>query len=177
MKVLIADTRREGLHEARMKGLATFYGSPLSEHADRYMELTGYNWLWALSLNAEANAMVCSRYRPEFGPRRVFSVQTQGPDESDQRQGLATGLRSNTLFGRDVTWSKLASLLGQGAETRSTPLTDEYDFEAFNANQNGQSVNLFALDDKERLRVFSQEHELEPVPGWTVVSLGVENEK
>jgi NhaP-type Na+/H+ or K+/H+ antiporter len=176
IKVLIADTRREGLHEARMKGLSTFYGSPLSEHADRYMDLTGYNWLWALSLNAEANAMVCARFRPEFGPTHVFSVQTQGPDESDQRQGLATGLRSNTLFGRDVTWSKLASLASQGAVPKSTPLTEEYDFEAFNADQDRQSINLFALDEKGRLRVFSPDRDMDPGPGWTVVSLAVEND-
>ena len=176
IKVLVADTRREGLHEARMKGMSTFYGNPLSEHADRYMDLTGYNWLWALSLNAEANAMVCGRYRPEFGPKRVYSVQTAGPDESDQRQGLATGLRSNTLFGRDVTWSKLASLAGQGAVPKSTPLTEEYDFEAFNADQGRQGINLFALDEKGRLQVFGPDRELEPGPGWTVVSLALEND-
>jgi NhaP-type Na+/H+ or K+/H+ antiporter len=175
IKVLIADTRREGLHEARMKGMSTFYGSPLSEHADRYMDLTGYNWLWALSLNAEANAMVCARYRPEFGPKRVYSVQTAGPDESDQREGLATGLRSNSLFGRDVTWTRLASLAGQGAVPKSTSLTEAYDFEAFNADQGRKALNLFALDEKGRLRVFSPDHELEPGPGWTVVSLAMEN--
>ena len=61
IKVLVADTRRDGLHDARMKKMSTFFGNPLSEQADRQMDLTGYNWLWALSLNPEANAMACSR--------------------------------------------------------------------------------------------------------------------
>jgi hypothetical protein len=158
-----------------MKKMGTFFGNPLSEHADRYMDLTGYNWLWALSLNAEANAMVCARFRPEFGPKRVFSVQTAGPDESDHRQGLATGLRTKTLFERDVTWTRLASLMGKGAATRSTPLTEEYDFEAYNAAQGRESVNLFALDEKGRLQVFCPDSDFEPGPGWTVVSLALEN--
>ena len=175
IKVMVSDTRRQGLHEARMKKMSTFFGNPLSEHADRYMDLTGYNWLWALSLNAEANAMVCARFRPEFGPKRVFSVQTAGPDESDHRQGLATGLRTRTLFGRDVSWTRLASLMGKGAVTRSTPLTEEYDFEAYNADQGRQSVNLFALDEKGRLQVFCPDCEFEPGPGWTIVSLALEN--
>jgi NhaP-type Na+/H+ or K+/H+ antiporter len=175
IKVLVSDTRRQGLHDARMKKMSTFFGNPLSEHADRHMDLTGYNWLWALSLNAEANAMVCARFRPEFDPRRLFSVQTAGPDESDHRQGLATGLRTNTLFARDVTWTRLASLMGKGAVTKSTPLTEEYDFEAYNADQGRQSVNLFALDNKGRLHVFCPDSEFEPGPGWTVVSLALEN--
>ena len=176
IKVLIADTRRERLHEARMKGLSTFYGNPLSEHADRHMDLTGYNWLWALSLNAEANAMVCDRLRPQFGPKRVFSVQLAGPDESDWRAGLASELRAHPLFGSGVTWSKLASLVGKGAVTRSTPLTEEYDFEAFCADQGGDAVNLFALDERGRLRVFTPGEDLAPEPGWTVVNLGMEND-
>ncbi|MGK2926749.1 MAG: cation:proton antiporter [Lysobacterales bacterium] len=177
IKVLVADTRRERLHEARMKDLSTFYGNPLSEHADRHMDLTGYNWLWALSLNPEANAMVCDRLRPEFGPKRVFSVQLAGPDESDRRAGLATGLRGTALFGNGVTWSKLANLAGKGAVTRSTPLTEEYDFEALCADQAGEAVNLFALDEQGCLQVFTPEDGFEPGPGWTVVSLGMENEQ
>lgn len=177
IKVLVADTRRDRLNEARMKGLSTFYGNPLSEHADRHMDLTGYNWLWALSLNAEANAMVCDRLRPEFGPKRVFSVQLSGPDESDRREGLATGLRTNTLFGSGVTWSKLARLAGQGAVTRSTPLTEEYGFEALCADQDGDAANLFALDERGRLWVFSPKDDFDPEAGWTVVSLGMENDQ
>ena len=89
--------------------------------------------------------------------------------------GLATGLRTNTLFARDVTWTRLASLMGQGAVTRSTRLTEEYGLEAYNADQERQSVNLFALDDKGRLQVFTADSEFEPGPGWTIVSLALEN--
>jgi NhaP-type Na+/H+ or K+/H+ antiporter len=175
IKVLFSDTRRDGLHEARMKGMATFFGSPLSEHADRHMDLTGYNWLWAISLNAEANAMVCSRLRPAFGPKRTFSIQTGGADESDQREGLATGLRTKSLFARDATWSKLASLISKGAVTKSTPLTEAYDYEAFCADQDKNAVNLFALDASGRLKVYSADSDPAPEPGWTVVSLTLDN--
>jgi hypothetical protein len=159
-----------------MKHMETFFGSPLSEHADRYMDLTGYNWLWAVSLNAEANALVCARLRPEFDPRRILSIRTAGPEESDQRRGLATGLRTRSLFGRDVTWHKLASLAGQGARPKSTPLTEEYDFEAYKADQGDHAVMLFALDEKQRLRLVGRDREPKPGPGWTVVSLAASDE-
>jgi Trk K+ transport system NAD-binding subunit len=171
IKVKIVDTQRDGLMEARMKGMETFYGNPLSEQADRVMELTGFTHLLAVSRNPEANAMVCARYRHYFGPKRVFSIQPSGMDESDTRQGLASSLRTNILFTRDASWSKLASLIGQGATPRSTPLTDEFDFEAYCASQDKQALKLFALDERGRLKVFSARGELEPGPGWTVISL------
>jgi hypothetical protein len=65
----------------------------------------------------------------------------------------------------------LARLIGQGATVHSTTLSDEYDFEAFVASQDKQAVNLFALDGDGSLQVFSSHHELEPVPGWIIVSL------
>jgi NhaP-type Na+/H+ or K+/H+ antiporter len=176
IKVLVVDTSRDGLHAARMKGMETFFGNPLSESADRYMDLTGYNWLWAVSPNAEANAMACARYRPEFDPRRVLSLSTAGPEESDERRGLATGLRTNTLFGSDVTWPKLAEFARQGARPKSTPLTEEYDFEDYEADQSETSVKLFALDEKGRLRVFGPDHEMQTGPGWTIVSLATNGE-
>lgn len=171
IKVKIADIRREGLKEARMKGMQTFYGNPLSEHADRYMDLTGYSVLMAVSRVPEANAMVCNRFRHEFGATNVFSIQIPNPHESERRQELVLGLRNNDLFARDVTWNRLASMVGQGARIKSTELTEAFDFEAFRESQDKQAVNLFALDEQKRLKVFSTAWELDPGPGWTVISL------
>lgn len=174
INVMIADTRRQGLHKARMAKMKTFYGDPLSEHADRHMDLTGYTKLMATSRNTEANAMVCARYRHEFGPTNVFSLRPTGPDEQDERKGLARGLRANPLFGSDVSWAKLASMEAKGAKIRSTSLTDDYDFEDFNADQKDHSVNLFALDASGRLKVFGGQHPFTPESGWKVVSLNLE---
>lgn len=173
IKVLVADTRRDGLSRARNMKMKTFYGDPLSEHAEDQMDLTGYTTLMATSRNAEANAMVCARYRHEFGPQNVFSLRPTGPDEKDERKSLARGLRSNPLFGPDVSWSKLASMASQGAVIRSTKLTEKFDFEDFNAEQKDGVVILFALDEAGTLKVFGGDpQKFEPREGWTVVSLG-----
>lgn len=175
IKVMVADTRREGLQKARMAEMKIFFGDPLSEHADRHLDLTGYTTLMATSRNTEANAMVCARYRHEFGPQNVFSLRPTGPDERDERKGLARGLRSSPLFGADVSWSMLASMDSKGAKIRSTRLTDDFDFEAYNAEQKDKSINLFALDPSGRLKVFGGDHhQLSPQAGWTVVSLSLE---
>ena len=178
IKVMIADIRREGLQQARMANMKTFYGDPLSEHADRHMDLTGYTMLMATSRNTEANAMVCARYRHQFGPQNVFSLRATGPGSQDDRKGLARGLRANPLFGADVSWSKLASMEAKGAQIRSTGLTDDYDFEDYNADQKDHAVNLFALDASGRLRVFGgEQHPISPRSGWKVISLSLAGDK
>ena len=171
MKVKVIDTRRQGLHEARMAGMETFYGNPLSEHAERYMDLTGYTHLMAISRSAEANAVVCDRYRHEFGPKRVFAIQSAGGDEDDDRQGLVQRLRANMLFARDLTWSKLASLLSQDVEIRATRLTDEFDFEAFVARWGNKATQLFAFDSENKLRVRVLDQSWHPETGWKLVSV------
>jgi hypothetical protein len=135
------------------------------------MDLGGYTDLLALSRNPEANAMVCSHFRHDFGSRHVYSVQPASSEEDNQRKELAQPLRTNILFAKDATWSKLASLLGQGARIRSTQLTEEYDFEAYRISQKNGFVPLFALNEKGRLRVFSSDGQVEPQPGWTVIAL------
>jgi hypothetical protein len=159
---------------ALMIGMTTFYGSPLSEHADRCMDLTGFSTLMAVSRNAEANAMICARYRHEFGPDQTFSIRAGNDDPSDQRKTRVSGLRTDVLFGEDVSWSKLASLVGQGAVVKFTGLSEQYDFEAFSTSQGKEAVNLFALDEKGILQVFSARKELVPGPGWKIVSPVVE---
>ena len=115
--------------------------------------------------------MVYARFRHDFGPKNVFAVQSQKTDDSDRRQSLVSGLRANGLFAKGVTWTKLASLLGQGAEVHSTQLTEQFDFDDLRTAQGKSAVNLFALDESGRLQVFSDHHELHPAPGWTVINL------
>lgn len=176
IKVMIADINRAGLQEARMKGLNTYFGNPLSEHADRFMDLAGYTELLAVSRNPEANAMVCARFRHDFGSKHVYSIQPTAVEEDNHRKELAQGLRTNILFSRDATWTKLASLLGQGAKIRSTTLSEEFDFEAYNLAQNRSTVLLFAINDKGRLKVFSTREELAPEAGWKIIAIAPEDE-
>ena len=54
-----------------MQGLRSFFGNPVSEHADRNLDLVGIGRLLALSTRRELNSLACVRYRPEFGANRV----------------------------------------------------------------------------------------------------------
>jgi NhaP-type Na+/H+ or K+/H+ antiporter len=171
IKVLVASGDRAGLQRARMLGLNTYFGNSLSEHADRFMDLAGYTELFALSRNAAANAMVGAHFRHDFGTRHVYSIRPAEAEDGNQRRELAKSLRTNILFNQDATWTKLASLLGQGGRIHTTLLSEEFDFEAYRIARDKSTVMMFAITDKGRLKVFSSRETPAPGPGWKVIAL------
>jgi hypothetical protein len=135
------------------------------------MDVTGYTHLLAMSRHAEFNAVVCAQYKYDFGTRNVYTVQTGGAEDTESRRGLSPNLRFNQLFPPEVTWTRLASAIGQGAEVKATELTEKFDHEAFRATWGDEAIPLFALDENGRLLVRQVDQPLEPEPGWTLISL------
>lgn len=168
--VLLTDTNWESVREARMAGLRAFFGSPVSEHADRHLDLVGLGRLVALSPSAQLNALACLRYRPEFGRGRIYWIETSGERAARSARSVS-GRPGYRLFGEEVIYPKLASLVSQGAEIRRTRLSEEFDWAAYEAENGGRVIPLFAVTPEGRLRMFLAEEAVEPGPGWSVLAL------
>ncbi len=171
---LLCDTAWGNIRAARMAGLSTFYGSAVSSYADRRLDLVGMGRVLALSSQPELNALALHRYRREFDNNRLFSIPAGGTGDSD-KASVVSGV-GRVAFGEDATYARLAEMLGIGAEVRETKLTESFDFDAFNRKHYKKAVPLFALDAKGRLQVFAAGRNLQPGPGWTLISL-IEPEK
>ena len=172
--VLLTDSSWEIIRAARMAGLPTFYGNPVSSYADQSLDLVGIGRLLGLSQRRELNALATMRYRLEFGEPNIFSLAS--PADSDEKQAVAAQHRGGTLFGSEMTYARLASALSKGAEIRKTKLTEEYPFESYRAQAGRRVVPLFAIDTRDRLHVFTEEHQPKPGPGWQVLGLIEEEE-
>jgi NhaP-type Na+/H+ or K+/H+ antiporter len=170
-RTLLTDTSWDQLRAARMAGLATYYGNPASEHADRHLDLVGIGRLLGLSPQAELNALASVRYRGEFGEAHIYTLPPKAEGEETRSDKSVAERRGYTLFGKDITYARLASLMGQGAEVRSTTLSESFGPEDYQGRYGGKAIALFAIDARGRLRVFTAEQELRPGVGWTVVAL------
>ena len=170
-RVVIADTYWDDIRTARMEGFATYYGNVVSEHADRHLDLVGIGRLFAMSRRPELNALACTRYKNEFGANNVFTLKTAEEKGAPEKLAIATHFAGARLFGENVTHTMLASMIGQGAEIRGTQLTETFDYASYRGKYGKGLVPLFALDGRGELRVFYVGAELEPAPGWTVISL------
>ncbi len=168
--VTVTDSSWESIRAARMEGLGTFYGNPVSQHADQYLDLVGCGKLLGLSPRRELNTMSDLRYRLEFGEQNIFSLPTP-KSEKEVKHEVAPEHRGATLFGPEMSYARLASLLSQGAEIRKTRITEEFDFDAYLSTSGRQVWPLFAIDSRDRIHIFTAEGKPEPRAGWHILGL------
>ena len=173
-RIRLTDGSWSNVKAARMMGLDTYYGIAVSEHADRHLDLVGLGQLLALTPQSELNALAGVRYKSEFGNNHVYFLSTDKEKDKERRQvksRKAISHDSHVLFGNDVTYAKLASLVSRGAKIKQTKLTDNFSFTDYLEEHGRSVIPLFMFNNRKRLRFFTAAETIAPETGWTVVSL------
>jgi CPA1 family monovalent cation:H+ antiporter len=170
--VLLADDHWPNIQDARMRGLRTYYGSILSEHAELHLDLTGMTRMFLMGRRPELNTLIFTRYRPQFGSRHIYALNlSTGDDATHETKKLVADLQVQPLFGEDMSWQKMASLLSQGAEIKWTRLTESFTFEHYREQWGKRAYVLFGFTPEGRLRVSRGDGTLPLTAGWTVGAL------
>ncbi len=171
--VVISHSDWDSLREARMAGIPTYYGSPMSNHAENTLDLTGIGRLFAMSRNADLNQLACTYFAHQFGRREVFQLAVTLGDRANEteKHRVSVELPGRPLFAPDVSLAKLLSYMSRGAEIRATKLTENYDFSQYQAEGNGHRIMLVAWSDKGKLAPYSSKWDQIVDKGWTVASL------
>ena len=173
-RALLAEANWDNITKAKMKNLDTYYGNPVSEHAERHLNLVGIGRLLALSHHESMNVLSAMHYRMELGANAIYVLQSKPAEKVSEKLKVPTKRRGSTLFGKNITYNTLAEMMSRGGEGRATNLTENCGFEAYVEQYGKEAVPLFALDARERLRIFTEEHPIEPEPGWTIIGMVVE---
>jgi len=146
VEVLLADTNFSHVAAARVEGLQAYYGSLLSDRSDDELRLSGIGRLLALTSNDEANALTALKYAREFGSANVFQL---APGRSgDDRGRLGGERRGRSLFGDDVTYPRVQTLVRAGATVKRTELTERFGLEAYLERYGSACVPLFVQEGK-----------------------------
>ncbi len=170
-RTLLVDSSWDNIRAALMNGLQTYYGNPVSEHADRHIDLVGIGQLLALSPRPELNALATMRYRAEFGSGNLYVLDPESHEESTDKRTFSTPKTTQILFDEDIGYTHLSEMLNNGAEIRSTNITEKFEMSDYNKKYYGRSVPLFALTPKGRIYAFIAGNQPNPGPGWTIMSL------
>ncbi|UAW99952.1 sodium:proton antiporter [Halopseudomonas nanhaiensis] len=170
-RVLLTDSHWEHIRDARMDGLETFFGNPVSSYADHHLDLMGIGKLLALSPQAGNNVAAGMRFRSEFGDDNIYTLLSPADTETAEKHQLGSGHRGHVLVGQHMSYNKFASLLAQGWEIRDTKLTEAFGFEDFLKAHEHNAVPLFAISPKGRHQAFTEETEVTPEAGWKLLSL------
>lgn len=154
--VLVASRHYNEVAKARMLGLRTYYGNPVSTHADGHLDLIGLGNMFAISTDKELNTLSEIHYRHEFDKNNIYRIRFSDDSNQTERYDIQDNYRSNWLFGKNVTYAKLASMLAKNARIKVTNLTDSYTYQDYKAT-NKQFVPLYTIDDKGFISIINDE--------------------
>ncbi len=170
-KVMLTDSNWENISLARMDGLQTYYGNPVSEHAERNLDLVGLGKMLAMSGRSHLDSLASLKFRADFGDKNVYELKSTTEKHGTEKHSISTKHRGYQLFGADITHGTVATWLRNGAEIRSTQLSEEFDFDAYMAKYAGSVIPMYSVDNKNRLQFMVMDGEIKPEPGWTLTGL------
>ncbi len=170
-RCVLADSSREDVRAARLAGLETYYGNPVSEHAEVHLDMSGIGGLLAMSRQRYVNVIAAMHYRQDFGSQRVFRLASDLSLTTSEKHQVSEGYQGERLFADDVTYGELLVRMNRGWEIRSTRLTEEFGWEQYK-QQHGEAVlPLFIIDTKGWVVPVSVGKTPSPGPGAKVLSL------
>jgi NhaP-type Na+/H+ or K+/H+ antiporter len=171
LRVQLVDDSWEKIAKAKMDGLPTYLGNPVSEHADRHLDLIGIGRMLALSPHDSVNLAAALHYRMELGKNNVYTLQSKGGNSGAKSQQVSALRRGKSLFAAEVTYEALQAALAAGATIKSTNLTESFGMAELRTTHGENFIPLFAIDERERIHVFNVDEAVEPAAGWSVLSL------
>jgi len=167
-RTLLADTSWENIEKARTEGFETYYGSLVSEHADRHLDLVGIGGLLGLSAHTALNSLAVMRYRREFGDGHIYALHAT-LDEQPENLRISAAQPGHELFGKDISYTQLAKFLSKGA-VATIELGEGEDLDTF-TSRNPDAVLLFAVDPKGNAHAFTTARRPSASRGWKLIAI------
>jgi len=164
--VCLVDTNWSHIAAARLRGLKTYYGNALTEDALDTIDLEGIGRVLALTSNDEANALAALHFADLFGRAEAYQLV---PGTADSE--TVPHLRGQFLFDETANYNALNIHLATGASIKTTGLSEQFDYDAFQAYYHGTALPLFVITSSGDLYVWTADQPLSPAPGQRLVSL------
>ncbi|WP_397471081.1 cation:proton antiporter [Rheinheimera sp.] len=147
IRVVLADTNWDNIRLARMDNIPVYFGNPASEHAETYLDLTGIGRVFVISPYRQLNPLVNFHFQDVYGVNKVFGLNNSEPG-SARHQMSETYVKQLSLFGEQVSYAKLSSLVARGAVIKTTNITENFTFEHFQRRYGDGALPLLYIKDK-----------------------------
>ncbi len=170
VKVVLSDSSYTNIKAARMEGLTTFYGNAVSEYADRHLDLIGIGKLLALSAQNEINTLASVKYSAEFEKNKIYFLQSSNDKMDQLKHESALEMRGKRLFGDEITYKKLETILAENFEIKSTNITDEYPLNSY-LKDNPRALPLFVIHSAQDIRPVTNFEDLENESEYSLLAI------
>lgn len=169
-RTVLVDTNWEYIRTARMEGLETFYGNPISAYADRKLDLVGLGYLAALSPQKDLNVLATWKYRHEFGRENIYTLQALEDVNSSEKHQVSEEQKGQMLFGEGVTYASLIRMINTGYQMKVTRITENFKYSDF-LDLNPDAVPLLAINEQNQLEFVVRGTNFTAQPGWSLLTL------
>jgi CPA1 family monovalent cation:H+ antiporter len=170
-RIVLADQAWDNINTANMQGLRTYWGNVASIHADRHLNLSGIGSLLALSPSNDLNALAAKHYRMEFEPKNIYAIRNQEETNQAIQEKAAIQQGGQPLFRETLTRDALCGFLSEGAEVKTTLLTEKFTFEDYLEKRQEHRIPLFAIDPGESIYPLTPKQKIAPEADWKIIGL------
>jgi len=177
VNVVMVDTNRRNIGDAKLEGLKAYLGSILAEHIVDEVDLDGIGRLMALTPNDEANSLAALHMSDSFERGELYQLPPLSEKSGKELEYSPKHLRARFLFGKGMNFYQLNSLFNDGWTIKSTKISDTFSFEDMNKHYGENLIPLFLIDKDDKLFVSTIENPLEPESGDLIIALVKETDQ
>ncbi len=152
LDVLLADTSKPNLAEARKQGFETYEGNILSDNVFDELDLTNLGHLMALTSSAEINSLATKYFEEEFGAEKVYRLSSKKEQEVKDMDFPA-----NVLFTGSTDYLNLAHSIRQHKKIELRSFANEEEFREMKKEFKSSIIPLFLVKDDGKVETIKRE--------------------
>ncbi|MCA9409511.1 MAG: sodium:proton antiporter, partial [Candidatus Omnitrophica bacterium] len=164
IKVIIVDSNKANVRQARKEGIKAYYENVLHENIDEKIDLDDIGRLMCLTSNDEANALAALRFQDIFGSEHVYQLFPEETEGEKAEEYTPKHLRGRYLFRKGLDYPTLTKKFVAKAKIQEVKVTDDFNFDEIK-RQNPQIDPVFLLDKNNILSFFAADDVPHPEPG------------
>ena len=174
VKYLLIDSNWGNIAKARISGLSTLYGDPLSIDTTRQIPLQRYQLLLALRPRHEFNQLACLHYRHEITSHCYLLMPSTASASLSKSSGPIQ--QKKHLFNPSINFAQLEQYIQAKATIKTTLLSEKYTID--HQRKGNKGIQLLAIDPKGHIHIYCNQQKPMPTTGWKILTLNpLEEEK
>lgn len=168
-KVLMIDTNRANVRQARMEGLNAIQDNILTIPDITDLDLRGIGRVFACTPNDEVNTLSLQRFKGYFESSSLYQIHpVKSKKSSDDGHH---DRRWRTLFHADADYAGMEHSLENGGMIKATTISDEFSYANYQTLYGSSIFPLFTLKPSGTLVVWTVDKPAEPLSGDTIIAI------
>lgn len=169
--VMMIDTNRRNIQQAKMAGLNAHLGSVLSDELLEDIDMTETHRALAMTPNDEANALAAVHLTEMFSRQEVYQLAPDRMGVMEDKSAKSHELHGRYLFGDSINFAELTARFGMDGVLKTSKITETYTYETFREHYGEEAIPLFVISETGALTVVTTNTKIDPQPGQKLVSL------